>query len=37
PSGIEFAQGIDGLKGVIIIQGDKMGLWGEVKICRTPA
>ncbi len=36
PSGIEFAQGIDGLKGVIIIQGDKMGLWGEVKIQRTP-
>ena len=37
PSGIEFAQGIDGLNGVIIIQGDKMGLWGEVKICQTPA
>ena len=37
PSGIEFAQGIDGLKGVIIIQGDNMGLWGEVKIQRTPA
>ncbi|MCK4368589.1 MAG: UPF0280 family protein [Dehalococcoidales bacterium] len=37
PSGIEFAQGIDGLNGVIIIQGDKMGLWGEVKIRQTPA
>jgi ApbE superfamily uncharacterized protein (UPF0280 family) len=37
PSGIEFARGIDGLGGVIIIQGDKMGLWGEVKIQRTPA
>ena len=36
-SGIEFAQGIDGLRGVIIIQGDNMGLWGEVKIQRTPA
>jgi ApbE superfamily uncharacterized protein (UPF0280 family) len=36
PSGIEFAQGIDGLNGVVIIQGDKMGLWGEVKICQTP-
>jgi ApbE superfamily uncharacterized protein (UPF0280 family) len=36
PSGIEFAQGIDGLNGVVIIQGDKMGLWGEVKICPTP-
>jgi ApbE superfamily uncharacterized protein (UPF0280 family) len=37
PSGIEFAQGIDGLNGVVIIHGDKMGLWGEVKICQTPA
>ena len=34
-SGIEFAKGIDGLKGVIIIKGDNMGLWGEVKICQT--
>jgi len=37
PGGIEFAQGIDGLTGVVIIQGDKMGLWGEVKIYPTPA
>jgi ApbE superfamily uncharacterized protein (UPF0280 family) len=37
PSGIEFAQGIDRLNGVVIIHGDKMGLWGEVKICQTPA
>ncbi len=37
PSGIEFAQGIDGLTGVVIIHGDKIGLWGEVKICQTPA
>jgi len=34
PSGIEFAHGIDGLKGMIIIKDDKMGLWGEVKICQ---
>ena len=34
PSGIEFTQGIDGLKGVIIIKDDKVGLWGEVKICQ---
>jgi len=32
PSGIKFAKGIEGLKGVIIIEGDNMGLWGEVKI-----
>jgi hypothetical protein len=31
--GIELAKGIEGLKGVIIIQDDKIGLYGEVKIC----
>jgi ApbE superfamily uncharacterized protein (UPF0280 family) len=35
PHGIELAQSIDGVKGVVIIQDDKMGLWGEVKICPT--
>jgi ApbE superfamily uncharacterized protein (UPF0280 family) len=34
PSGIEFAQGIDGLLGVIIIKDDNIGLWGEVNICQ---
>ncbi|HEX73682.1 MAG TPA: UPF0280 family protein [Dehalococcoidia bacterium] len=34
PSGIEFAQGINGLLGVIIIRDDNIGLWGEVKICQ---
>jgi ApbE superfamily uncharacterized protein (UPF0280 family) len=34
PNGIEFAQSIDGLKGVIIIQNDQVGLWGEVKLCQ---
>jgi len=33
PSGLEFAKSIDGLKGVLIIIDDKLGLWGEVKIC----
>jgi ApbE superfamily uncharacterized protein (UPF0280 family) len=32
PNGIELAKSIERLKGVIIIQDDKMGLWGEVKI-----
>jgi uncharacterized protein len=32
PRGIEFAKGIDGLKGAVIIKGDKMGVWGEVKL-----
>jgi len=36
PNGIEFAKGIEGLKGVIIIKDDKVGLWGEVKICQMP-
>ncbi|MFC2027550.1 UPF0280 family protein [Chloroflexota bacterium] len=31
-TGIEFAQGIGGLKGIVIIKGDKMGMWGELKI-----
>ena len=35
PDGIELAKSIKGLKGVIIIEGDKMGLWGEVKISPT--
>ena len=35
PSGIEFAKSIDGLKGVVIIEGNTMGLWGEVKISQT--
>ena len=33
PNGIEFAKTTDGLKGVVIIEGDNIGLWGEVKIC----
>ncbi|MDI6814729.1 MAG: UPF0280 family protein, partial [Dehalococcoidales bacterium] len=35
PNGIEFAKGIEGLKGVIIIKDDKVGLWGEMKICQV--
>jgi hypothetical protein len=34
PRGIELAQSIDGLKGVVIIQDEKIGLWGEVKLCQ---
>ena len=34
PAGIEFAQGIDDLLGVVIIKDDNMGLWGEVKIAQ---
>jgi len=35
PAGIELAESIDGLKGVLIIKDDKVGVWGEVKICQT--
>ncbi len=32
PRGIEFARGVEGLKGVAIIKGDRMALWGQIKI-----
>jgi len=33
PKGIEFARGIEGVRGVLIIKDEKVGIWGEVKIC----
>ncbi len=35
--GIELAQTISGLKGVIIIIGSNLGLWGQVNLCQTTA
>ncbi len=35
PRGIEFARDIKGLTGLLIVKGDKVGLWGEVKLCQT--
>jgi ApbE superfamily uncharacterized protein (UPF0280 family) len=32
---IEFGKTITGLKGLVIIKGDKTGVWGDVKLCRT--
>ena len=32
PEAIEKAQSIEGLRGLVIIVGDKMGVWGKVKI-----
>jgi ApbE superfamily uncharacterized protein (UPF0280 family) len=32
PGAIEKARSIEGLRGVVIIVGDKMGVWGRVKI-----
>ena len=34
-SGIEFAKGIEGLTGIVIIKDDNIGFWGEVNICQT--
>lgn len=35
PAGIELAKKMDGLKGVVIIKQDKIGIWGGIKISRT--
>ncbi len=34
---IEFGQGIDGLKGIVIIVGKSVGVWGDIKLCETSA
>jgi ApbE superfamily uncharacterized protein (UPF0280 family) len=34
---LEFARSIGGLRGVVIIIGDKVGAWGEVRLCETNA
>ncbi len=34
--GIEFAQRIDSIKGLLIIKDDKMGMWGDIQICNLP-
>jgi ApbE superfamily uncharacterized protein (UPF0280 family) len=34
PKGLAFASKIDGLKGAVIIKGDKMGVCGEMEIAR---
>ena len=35
PKGIEFAKGVDGLKGIVIIKDDNIGVWGDIKLCKT--
>ncbi len=34
-AGLEQAQKIDGVTGVLIVKGDKIGTWGKVRLCRT--
>ena len=31
--GLEFARGISGVLGVVVIKDDQLGVWGRVKIC----
>jgi ApbE superfamily uncharacterized protein (UPF0280 family) len=34
---IESGQGIGGLKGIVIIIGQSVGVWGDIKLCETSA
>ena len=36
-SAIEFGNSIDGLKGLIIIKDDAIGVWGDIKLCEISA
>ncbi len=35
PQALELARNIAGVIGVVIIKGDKIGVWGSLEICRT--
>ena len=35
PAAIKLAQSIDGVAGVVIIIGDKLGVWGQVKLTKV--
>jgi hypothetical protein len=34
-SAIELGRNIAGLKGIVIIMGSSIGVWGDVKLCET--
>ncbi len=34
---IEFGRGIEGLRGIIIIVGKDVGVWGDIELCETSA
>ncbi len=36
-SSIEFTQSINGLKGLVVIKDEHIGIWGDIKLCRTSA
>jgi ApbE superfamily uncharacterized protein (UPF0280 family) len=35
PKGIDIARSISGVRGIVIIKDDQMGLWGDIKVRRT--
>jgi ApbE superfamily uncharacterized protein (UPF0280 family) len=35
PRGIDFAKGVAGIKGVIIIKDDRIGVWGDIRLVGT--
>lgn len=35
PKGIDLARGIPGIKGAVVIKGDRIGVWGEIKLVQT--
>jgi ApbE superfamily uncharacterized protein (UPF0280 family) len=37
PRGIDFAKGVAGIKGVVVIKDDRIGVWGDVRLVETGA
>lgn len=37
PKGLELGRRIEGVESVVIVVGEKMGVWGDVKLCQMPA
>jgi len=37
PRGIDFAKGVEGIRGVIIIKDDRIGVWGDVRLVEIGA
>lgn len=35
PYGIEKALNISGIRGIVIIKDEEIGMWGDIKLCRT--
>lgn len=35
PKAIKFAENVDGLRGVVIIKGEKLGVWGKIKLAHV--